>query len=202
MSDFSIKKLKETGFSYQDIVELLHLAFEERWRQGLHFSCAKMTAEEYEADTKVCEVFIAVDQETGQLLGTASIRIYRKPDKPVYGLFEYLAVHPDASRRGIATELLHFCIDYSIHESAAYVMSDTATEAYSSVKFHFRNGFRLVDIVSYPQTNYLSFVFKRNSNESSPSKLKWKCRYLLARTKLTLLYKKDGSPTAIAKLIR
>lgn len=198
---FIIKNLKETDFSYADVVALLHLAFEERWRQGLHFSCANMTAEEYEEDTRVCETFVAVDRESGRLIGNSAIRIYRKPDKPVYGLFEYLAVHPDAARRGIASQLLKTCIAHCQSQGAEFVMSDTATRAKSSVKFHFRNGFRLTDIVSYPQTNYLSFVFKRPCATSNPSSFTWKSRYLSSNIKLALLYNDDGSPTALARII-
>ena len=201
MSGFCIKNLKETDFTSADVITLLHLAFEERWQQGLHFSCAKMTAEEYEADTKVCESFVAIDQESAQLIGNSTIRIYRKPDRPAYGLFEYLAVRPDATRRGIASQLLQACIDYCQSQGAGFLMSDTATQAKSSVKFHFRNGFRLADIVSYPQTNYLSFVFKRPCDSSKPSSFIWKSRYCLAHVKLLLLYNENGSPTAISRAI-
>ena len=181
-----IKNRKDTDFSYADVVALLHLAFEERWRQGLHFSCAKMTAEEFEADTKVCELFVAVDRESGRLIGHSAIRIYRKPDKPVYGLFEYLAVHPDAARQGIASRLLNTCIDYCLSQGAEFILSDTATRAKSSVKF---------------QTNYLSFVFKRPCQASNPHSIIWKSRYFFAYVKLLLLYNDDGSSTAIARFI-
>lgn len=196
-----IKNRKDTDFSYADVVALLHLAFEERWRQGLHFSCAKMTAEEFEADTKVCELFVAVDRESGRLIGHSAIRIYRKPDKPVYGLFEYLAVHPDAARQGIASRLLNTCIDYCLSQGAEFILSDTATRAKSSVKFHFKNGFQLADIYSYHQTNYLSFVFKRPCQASNPHSIIWKSRYFFAYVKLLLLYNDDGSSTAIARFI-
>ena len=204
MSNIVIKNLKDTSFSYEDVISLIHLSFREREEQGLHFSCSSMNAEEFAKDTKCGKTFVAVDFDSGRLIGTASVRIYEKAGKKKYGLFEYLAVHPEAARRGIASKLLHTCIRSCHEDGGIYILSDTATQAKSSVRFHFKNGFRLDDIVSYPMTNYLSFVFRRqcigSKNSILVDQVFWKFRYIGAYLRLGLIYKKNGDKTRFTKI--
>lgn len=204
MQDIVIKNLKDTAFSHEDVIELIHLSFKEREAQGLHFSCSSMSGEEFAADTKSGKTFVAVDPDSGQLVGTASVRVYDKAGKKKYGLFEYLAVHPEAARRGIASKLLDTCIRSCHEDGGIDILSDTATPARSSVRFHFKNGFRLDDIVSYPMTNYLSFVFRRHcvrsKGEIMRDRFLWKFRYLRAYMRLGLLYKSNGERTEFSKM--
>ena len=204
MPDIVIRNLKDSAFSHEDVIELIHLSFKEREAQGLHFSCSSMSGEEFAADTKSGKTFVAVDSDSGQLVGTASVRVYDKAGKKKYGLFEYLAVHPEAARRGIASKLLDTCIRSCQEDGGIDILSDTATPARSSVRFHFKNGFRLDDIVSYPMTNYLSFVFRRecvrSSSQIQRDRYLWKLRYMGAYLRLGLLYKKDGGRTWFSRM--
>ena len=119
MPDTIIKDLRDTAFSHEDVIDLIHLSFKKREEQGLHFSCSSMSGEEFAEDTKSGKTFVAIDSDSGRLVGTASVRVYDKPGKKKYGLFEYLAVHPEATRRGVASELLNTCIRSCQEEGAA-----------------------------------------------------------------------------------
>ncbi len=199
MEPVVIKNLSETSFTNEDVVNLLHLSFKERLEEGLRFSCSFISAEEYSEDTKTGNTFVAIDKGTGQLIGTSFVRVYDKPGKPKYGLFEYLGVHPEAKRRGIASKLLQTCILSCARDGGEYILSDTSTRADSSVKFHFKNGFRLLEIASYPNTNYLSYIFRRpcvrTEKQSHLDKAFWRWHFWIARFKLSLLYKNDGTPS-------
>ena len=202
MTDISINYLEDSPFSHKDVVELIHLAFKEREEQGLHFSCSNISSEAYAEDTRAGRTIVAFDQSSKELVGTSAIRVYDKI--PRYGLFEYLAVRPEMARKGVATKLLQASIRYCIEKGADTVVSDTATSAKSSVKFHFKNGFKLDDIVSYPMTNYLSFVFRRNCHRS-PEQVRldqktWRLRYWGAYLRLCLLYKKNGEPALCSRI--
>ena len=100
-----INLLSETNVSYQQLTDLLHAAFEERLEQGLSFTCSTMSAEQFEAKMKDGYVFVALNKETNELLGTVTIHVGTDKSGNVFGYHEYLAVSPKVKHLGVGTKL-------------------------------------------------------------------------------------------------
>ena len=186
---------------------MIHAAFQERREEGLLFSCLSITEDEFRA--KVGDdgvVFVAFDLEDGRLLGT-SVTHQRKDKKGVlYGYNELLAVHPDARRCGIASSMLKTRLDYHRQAGSEYVLSDTASGATSSIRYHLKNGFKIIGLRSFPQTNYFSYLFRiQLIKETFGQRLyanDFFCRgvYLLSALRTRFVRRADGRYTRLAGL--
>lgn len=165
--------LEESPFTYEDVVDLIHVSFDERLNQGLNFTCSSMSVEEFKNKMSDGIVIVAFDNESDQLLGTASTHIYKDKDNCVYGLNEYLAVHPSVKHRGIGSLLLNKRLSILQEQGAEYVISDTAVGAKSSVKWHLKNGFVIYGYRSFNSTNYYSYLFRKQL----VGKSKWDNRF-------------------------
>ena len=152
-------RTKDDSVSWQDLADLLHQAFEERVQQGLHFTCSYLTAAELESSSKGSIVMMACDRDSGQLLGTGSMKIEGEgEDRHAYQF--NLAVRPGLKRNGISTQLHKARIEIAKSQNCAYILSDTAIGATSSVKWHLKNGFRIIGLHSFYETNYYSYMFR------------------------------------------
>lgn len=162
----TVKLMTETTVSYARLADLIHEAFAERTAQGLRFACSSMSAEELEDDMKDGFVFVALEEETSELLGTATIHIKTDRRGRKFAMHEYLAIRPGAKRSGIGTFLAQTWTDFLLEKGVSYVMSDTACKAASSVKWHRKNGFMIYGLKSFSSTNYLSYIFIKYLDDS------------------------------------
>ena len=199
-----IDKLETSPFSYEEVANLMHLSFEERLAQGLQFTCSSMTASQFRKKTEKGIVLVAWDTESTSLLGTATVSIRKDKKGIVYGYNEYLAIHPSAKRLGLGTRLLEERIIVIIRAGGQYVISDTAVGADSSVKWHLKNGFKIVGLKSYLSTNYYSYLFRK---QLTPSRIWDNSLYVwLVYSKSALFtrvwQKADGTPTIVHKVIK
>ncbi len=159
--DCNLCLLEESPFTYEDVVELIHLSFVERLSQGLQFTCSSMTVEQFRGKMSDGLVIVAFNNDSGQLVGTASTHIYKDKDDHLYGYNEYLAVHPSVKHQGVGTLLLKKRLSIIQERGAEYVISDTAVGAKSSVKWHLKNGFVIYGYRSFRNTNYYSYMFRK-----------------------------------------
>ncbi|MBQ8070223.1 MAG: GNAT family N-acetyltransferase [Bacteroidales bacterium] len=201
-----VKRLDQTAFTVADVVELIHRAFKERKDEGLFFSCADISVEEYIEKVGNGVIFVAVDTVSGHLLGTGVTHFRKDKKGHQYGFNELLAIDPEARRMGIASAMLKARADYNLEKGSEYLASDTAVGADSSVKYHFKNGFRIVGMVSFPQTNYYSYVFRRQlKTDTFGQRLYtkgWYCKllYLRSAIRTRLIRRPDGEFTGMVKL--
>ena len=154
-----IKQLQETSVTYAQITDLIHQSFEERLQQGLNFSCSRMSESEFRAAMGNGTVFVALDEDSGELLGTVTISFKTDHKGRCYAYHEYLAVSPKAKHLGVATRLAEVWKAYARENGVQYVKSDTATRAESSVKWHLKNGFQIYGVKAFRSTNYVSYIF-------------------------------------------
>ena len=159
--------LENTGFSYDDVVNLLHIAFHERAKQGLYFSCYNFTVDDYKRNTKGGTTFIAYDSDNNELYGMLALTLRRDEEGVLYGNHEYLAVSPASQHTGVATKLFQLCEKECIEKNADYILSDTAIGAKSSVRYHLKQGFQIVGCESFSNTNYYSYIFKKQLSSAS-----------------------------------
>lgn len=201
---FTIKLLSESDITYQQIADLQHAAFEERLNQGLRFTCSVMTAEQFEAKMNDGYVFLALNEDSNELLGTVTIHLYTDKSSDLYGYHEFLAVSPLAKHSGVGISLAQAWQKLLLEKGAKYVLSDTACGAISSVKWHLKNGFKIIGLESYRSTNYWSYVFRR---QLIPSK-KWDnplyCKWQYIKSWLFIKITRDinGKDTAVGRLYK
>ena len=91
------------------------------------------------------EIIVAVDADTGEVLGTVSLALHGSPLAELAGPgeaeFRMLAVYPNARRRGVGTLLTRACIDSAAgHDCSALVMyvrdfNAPAREMYTALGF-------------------------------------------------------------------
>lgn len=199
-----VDRLENTAVSYKQLIELIHHSFEERIQQGLFFTCSTMTEEKYINKTKDGVVLVAMDNETNELLGTATIHIRKDNRNIIYGYNEYLAISPSAKRKGIGTKLLEKQMMIVINANGEYIESDTAVGAKSSVCWHLKNGFKIVGLQSFISTNYYSYVFRKQLVMSK----KWnneilvKLIYLFSAFRTKILKKENGEYTVFGVALK
>ena len=198
-----IKQIQDTNFSYKDVVDLLHEAFRERLEQGLNYTCSTMTEEQFRDKTANGIVYVAIDDETG-LCGTATLTIKTDRKGVKYGYNEYNGIRSDMKGKGIGSMLYREGERESRKNGCEYLMSDTSTKAKSAVKYHLKNGFKIIGLESYRSTNYWSYVFRR---QLVPSK-KWDnpiyCKWQYIKSWLFIRITRDinGKDTAVGRLYK
>jgi len=198
-----IKLLTETDIDYGQIADLQHAAFQERLEQGMHFTTSSMTPRQFEEKMKGGYVFVAVDDETGALLGTVTIHIGTDSKGYLYGYHEYLAVSPQAKHTGVATRLAQAWSEFLTGKGVKYVLSDTACPATSSVRWHLKNGFRIYESESYRSTDYWSYVFIKYLDDSiSKGPIRMKLHYWKSWLFIRITRHKNGSDTPIGVLYK
>ena len=203
-NSLTICRIEDSPFSFKDVIDLIHDSFQERLDQGLHFTCSSLTVDQYESNTKDGPVIVAYNSESSLLLGTLSGHLFVDNDNVSYAYIEYLAINNTVKRTGLATELLLKMQELMAEFEAAYMISDTACSAKSSVSWHLKNGFRYVALRSYRSTNYYSFVFRKQLVGVS----KWdnwlyrNCRFSLSCAKTVLKWTKNGKERLWFKLFR
>ena len=197
-----VKSLSETSITYKELAELLHAAFEERVAQGLRFTCSTMTSDQLESKMSGGQVLVALDPESEDLIGTVTIHVRTDERGRLFGYHEYLAISPSFKRMGIATQLAQAWIILLKNKKAAYVLSDTACKAKSSVNWHLNNGFYVYELKSYRSTNYLSYVFIKYLDDSERlSPFQIKLHFLRSCLICKITRCRDGSLTLAGRLL-
>ena len=195
-----IKKREEANISYEQIVDLMHASFEERLQQGLNFTCSFMTVDQYKEKNSDAIIFVAIDEENGNLMGAAVVHIKRDEKKVLHGYNEYMSVSPKAKRCGIGTMLEHAREEVCKKAGCDYMMCDTAVGAVSSVKYHLKNGYKIVGLRSFASTNYYSYLFRKQLIPSKfwSNSLFCKMVYIKSAVIERIKHKQDGSKTLFA----
>lgn len=188
-------KLDNTNFTIEEVLELIHEVFSERVDEGMNFFAARMTLDQFKKKLKNTQIFVAYDEETNTLLGTGCLQICRQPRGVKYGYLFNLAVRSKAKRQGVASTLYQYRERECIDNECAYITSDTAIMARSSINYHFKNGFKIVGLRSWITTNYYSYIFRKQLKSPSNYYNNWFCRiqFVKSAIKTILLYRKDGS---------
>lgn len=194
-----IKKREEANVSYEQIVDLMHASFEERLQQGLNFTCSSMTVEEYKNRNSDAIIYVAIDDEHN-LMGAAVVHVKRDKKNILYGYNEYACVSPKAKRCGIGSMLLEARESACKRAGCDYMVSDTAVGAVSSVKYHLKNGYKIVGLRSFASTNYYSYLFRKQLTPSKFWNNSFLCKMVFVKSALIekMKHKQDGTKTRLA----
>ena len=122
-------------------------------------------------------VFVALDAETGELLGMHCFRTFRRKGC-CYGFL--LAVTTSVQREGIASKMLAYEVERIRQSGYRYIREVTATTADWSIRWHKKNGFRIIGYYHSPNDNFANYVFRKQLipiSLSSPSGIAFVLRH-------------------------
>ena len=147
--------------------EALYAFWQQSFRQWIDYGIDEpslhQTLDHYKKAIHDAIVFVALDKETGELLGTHTFQPKRKKNY-VYGC--YLAVSPDAKRTGIATKMFQFEVEYLRKDGYEYIKENTSSAAVWSVNWHLKNGFHIIGYCKSPDKPHSTYIFRKQLQPS------------------------------------
>lgn len=188
--------LNKDEVPFEELYLIMKEAFKERSEQGLDFTCLSWSFEEFVSKLRNDTILIAQNVDD-RIIGFE--RLYFEDDFVHCGL---IAVLPNFKRKGIGSLLIKTAEQLVLSRNCEYMLADTAVDAKSSVKWHLRNGFNIVGIDSGPNTNYYSYLFRKQLvfHPFWSNSLFCKIHYLFSVMKCRACYHADGKTTKLMNL--
>ena len=177
MREITIKTRKEAGISDEALYALYHESYKKWAEKGLDAPWMHRTFEEFCKHLQTSLVFVAQDKATGELLGMHFFRGYKKQGR-VFGFF--LAVSLEAQGEGIASRMLAHEAEIIRQAGYRYLKGVTATTADWSVRWHLKNGYRIIGYYHTPNDNFANYVFRKQLipvSLSSPAAIRFILRH-------------------------
>lgn len=186
---------------YAEALELIHRAFDEHKRNGIEFTCSRFTLDDLKSKTKGGYITTAADDD-GRLIGFHFLSIR---GSAAYG--EFLAVSPGCKRRGVASRIFDEETGFLTHSGGKIIkcmITDTSTQAVSSVKCHLKNGYKIIGLESYGSTSYYSYIFRKQLTSPSVwnSRLWCALHYIFSWLLCKSTRNKNGTLTALGKALK
>ena len=165
MNDIEVYELTE-NIPYEEITQLLNRAFAELKEQKLDYAAASQTPEVTKARIDGGSCVLA--RVSGQLVGTMSYHICHNEgtgkwyEDDTYISFSQMAIDPDYRNNGVMMEMMKYLMIHVLRDKEIKsTISDTSMKADHLVKTYVKTGMQIVDVISWPGTNYYSYVFRR-----------------------------------------
>lgn len=158
MGEIVILTKKKAKISDEAIYELAMQSFLQWKDYGIEASYLNYSFEKFVKAIQYATTYVAIDAETGELLGTHSFTSNRK-GKCAHG--NWLAVSPKAKHKGIATKMLEYEEGRIRKAGFEYLRGMTAVPAVWSVNWHLKNGYRIVGYQRTPSNNHYTYVFRK-----------------------------------------
>ena len=143
-------------FPYQEIYDVMKAGFKEREEQGLNFSCLSYSLDDLIKGLEDTVVLLAKDNDTNKILGFQ--RLFFIQNYMAGGL---IAILPEYKREGIGSLLFNKSQEIAIEKGCDHLVATTSVKAVSSVNWHKKNGYRIIELQSFPSTNYYSYIFRK-----------------------------------------
>ena len=182
---------------YVKALDLIHRSFEEHINHGIVFTCSNFTLDDLKKKTD--NGYITTVLLDRKLIG---FHYFSISGECAYG--EFLAINPEYKRQGIASEILRKETKFLLDKGIVCLIEDTSADALSSVKYHLKNGYRIVGFASYRSTDYYSLVFRKQLVSPSlwNSVLWCECSFVFSFIRCRLMRKRDGSYTFTGKALK
>lgn len=182
-----ITPIQESGFTLDEVIDLIHKSFEERLEQGIVMNPSSYTTESYQEEFPDAVTLVCVDKD--QLAGMIAFGI-----KPGYGSLYVIASGSDYKRQGVGSALFQKMEQILKEHDCEYIISDTSIHAKSSVKWHAKMGFRKVSLTSYKSTKYYSYMFRKDLTPSRKKNLRYALEFIISCPRTVFYWKKNGKP--------
>lgn len=156
----------QTGERIPPITALLHEAYASLAAMGFRYLATHQDDAMTEERLRAGDSFVA--ELAGQIVGVVTLR-RAKPDsscpwylQPDVWSFGQFAVQPKRQGQGIGRRLLAAVEQRAIQHGARELALDTAEGAAHLIAWYERLGFRFIEQVSWPDTNYRSVVMSKS----------------------------------------
>src|SRR5690554_4764282 len=157
---------KPENISWEEITELLNIAFQQRVEQGLNYLAATQGVEV--TKRRVAGGICLVALINNKLVGTATLHIVKTENnrkkwfyESSYGYLSQLAVHPKYKSKGIGGKLQKERIRLCYENKVDAILGDTSVHAKDLLEWHRRMGAQKVGYLSHTTTNYYSVQFRK-----------------------------------------
>lgn len=158
MRDIVIKSRSKSGVT-DEALYALEIDSHKIWReQGLEAPWMHLSFEEFQQAIRNVPMFVALDAETGELLGMHSFNTYPRQGY-CYGFG--LAVASSARREDIASRMLAYEAELIRRKGYRYLKGVTGVTADWSILWHLHNGYRIIGYYRSPKKNYANYVFRK-----------------------------------------
>lgn len=158
MRKIIIHTLTKTDVPVEALYELFRQSFDQ-WRDnGITAPFINKSFEEFKEVVENANVFVALDAETKELLGMHCF-LFRKKDGRAFGFF--LAVSPNAKHEGIASRMLAHEVTIFRKHGYRYMQGTTNAAATWSVRWHLKNGYRIIGYSRSINSNSPSYTFRK-----------------------------------------
>ncbi len=206
-----IKTNNEAGVPAEELYILEKAAFAQWTEVGLYTFMKDKTFEQFERGIKGKVVFVAQDAQTGELLAMHTLRLNKKRGS-AHGAD--LSVSPKTQHEGIASRMLEAEVQRLRKNGYRYVVESTAIPATWSVRWHLKNGYRIVGYSRSEKQNYASYIFRKQiatDLRHHPTDLLWtrplapitaKVRYCLTWMATMICKDKTGRLNWIGRMVR
>ena len=158
MREIVIHTLKKTDVSIEALYELYKESFQQWHEKDIAASFINKTFEEFKEVVDNANVFVALDAKTQELLGMHCF-LFRKRDGQAFGFF--LAISPKAMHEGIASRMLAHETGIFQKHGYRYLQGTTNAAATWSVRWHLKNGYRIIGYSRSESNNYASYTFRK-----------------------------------------
>lgn len=198
-----VKELSETKYTIKDIHDFIKTVYEKRADEGIHFQALYKSTESIEQRINDSHgiVFVAVDEQSQELLGTGTILFHYDENHIPYAGFILEAVRPDVQGQGIGKMLKQRREECAKERGCHYIMSSTASNAESSIKYHLKSGAKKYGFSSAKNSDYYSIYFRKDIVSSfKGSALYCFIRYQVTKAKTKLLFHDNGSFTKLGEV--
>lgn len=138
------------------LAQLLNKAFKERRDEGINFSYTSYSGENLKEHVGDGYYIVAYDNDN--IVGLVAL-IQKKKMGIRYTTHECLAVDPNMKNKGLATIMFQSFKELAGKLDSGFIISSTAEKAYSSIRYHQKNGFKKFLYVSFRNTDYYSYGF-------------------------------------------
>ena len=177
MRDIIIKNRKKADVTDEALYSLSLESYRMWQEQGLEAPWMHRSLSEFQRIIHGVTVFVALDAETGELLGMHCFRSYRLQGW-CYGFL--LAVAASSRHEGVASRMLDYEAEYIRKKGYHYIKEVTATTADWSIRWHLKNSFRIIGYNRSPNNNFANYVFRKQLipiSFSSPSGIAFVLRH-------------------------
>ena len=183
------------------IYSLLQESYQLWTANGIDAPFLHDTLEGFVRRIKRAVVFVAMDAENGELLGVHAFLPYKRQGYLFGGL---LAVSPSAQGQGIATRMLEEESRRARMNGYRYLKGTTAVKAVWSVRWHLKNGYRIVGYKRSSGSSCANYVFRKQLVPSLlwDSSLFCRCCYLASYVITKLTKDSNGHPNLVGRMLK
>ena len=209
--DIVVKTNKEAGVPAEELYNLRKAAFQQWKDKDLDTWEADVPIEEFKDLLRKSLVFVAQDAATSELLAMRTLILNQKKQCALEGNF---SVSPNAKRQGVGSKLFEVEQRHLREKGYRYVTCSTAIPAVWSVRWHLKNGYRIVGYSRSERNNYASYIFRKQiatDVRHHPTDLLWtrpvapvtaKLRYCLSWLATNICKSKSGKLNAIGRIAK